>query len=142
MRLSAALSSSPRAYCTSRSPVAASRVPGLLEQGLYVTGREPFKAIMSFRAGKSATQKIAVAIRPYPSPAAALSEVWLMARLTILICIMLNPKEGGGFNAYVLLSLMLAGLGVSADGAAAASDDNTRILHVQYSRPFEGYEKA
>jgi len=55
---------------------------------------------------------------------------------------MLNPKEGGGFNAYVLLSLMLAGLGVSADGAAAASDDNTRILHVQYSRPFEGYKKA
>ena len=65
-----------------------------------------------------------------------------MARLAILICIMLNPKEGGGFNAYVLLSLMLAGLGVSADGAAAASDDNTRILHVQYSRPFEGYKKA
>jgi hypothetical protein len=28
-----------------------------------------------------------------------------------LICVMLDPKRGGGFSGYVLLSSMLAGLG-------------------------------
>lgn len=38
---------------------------------------------------------------------------------------MLTPKEGGGFNTYVLLSLMLAGLGWSLDGATLAAGDNS-----------------
>lgn len=49
----------------------------------------------------------------------------LLAGLGILFCIMLTPKEGGGFNTYVLLSLMLAGLGWSLDGATLAAGDNS-----------------
>jgi hypothetical protein len=44
-------------------------------------------------------------------PVVALSEVWLWARLTILVCVVLIPKEGGGFSSYVILSSLLAGLG-------------------------------
>jgi len=44
-------------------------------------------------------------------PVVVLSQVWLRTRLTILVCVMLTPKEGGGFSAYVLLSSLLVGLG-------------------------------
>jgi hypothetical protein len=44
---------------------------------------------------------------------------------------MLDPKGGGGFSVYVLLSSMLAGLGWSAAGGIVAADDNSPLSHVQ-----------
>lgn len=49
--------------------------------------------------------------------AVSLSVTSLSVGLAIWACIVLVPKEGGGFSTYVLLSLTLAGLGGSADGA-------------------------
>jgi hypothetical protein len=50
-------------------------------------------------------------IRPFLLSRCRLIEVWLRARLTILVCVVLIPKEGGGFSSYVILSSLLAGLG-------------------------------
>jgi hypothetical protein len=47
----------------------------------------------------------------------------LRVGLGILACIVLIPKQGGGFRTYVLLSLMLAGLGWSAGGNNMAAHD-------------------
>jgi hypothetical protein len=59
---------------------------------------------------------------------------------------MLNPKWGGGCSVYVLLSLLLAGLGWSADGDIVAADGNNPPSHAPYyykrSGPLERHHHA